>query len=104
MAKYYKSIFTVTPVDGMARDATISTATTLTLPSDATGVMLQADTADVRFTIDGTTPTSTLGLILSSSAAPLRVDLYPGAEVKVISATGAINYQYFRTEDVKGVF
>lgn len=104
MARYYKSIFTITPVDGMARDATISTATALTIPSDASGVMLQADTADVRFTIDGTTPTSTLGLILSSTAAPLRIDLYPGAVVTVISATGAINYQFFRTEDVNGTF
>ena len=104
MSKLYKSIYTVIPVDSPTRNASISTATAVTLPSDATGVFLQADTDDVRYTIDGTTPTGTLGMILVSGNDMTQLDLYPGAEVNVISASGAINYQFFRREDTRGIF
>lgn len=60
------------------------------LPVGADSVLLQADTHDVRWTDDGTTPTSSVGMILKSGDAPF---LYTGAIENlqfIESASGAV--------------
>lgn len=96
--KVNKSNFSFNPVGSITRNASITSATSITISPTASGIFLQADTGDVRFTFDGTTPTSTLGLILKNGASATRLDLQPGTVVKVISASGAINYQQFKAE------
>jgi hypothetical protein len=88
------SQFSVVPVGAMTRNASISTATTLTIPSRANGLFLQGETSDVYYTLDGSTPSTTNGFILQSGEL-IRLDLFTGAAVKVISATGAVRYQAF---------
>jgi hypothetical protein len=88
------SEFSVVPVGSMTRNASISTATTLTIPARATGLYLQGETADVYYTLDGSTPTTTNGFILQDKEL-VRLDLFTGATVKVISASGAVRYQAF---------
>lgn len=90
------SQFSIVPVGSFTRDTTISTATALTVPSNATGIIMQADAADLTYTLDGTTPTADVGFDLIDGDPPVRIDLYPGAVVNVISATGEVKYQFFR--------
>lgn len=96
MANYSRlqSEFQFIPVGSFTRNASISAATSLTIPARATGILLQADTATVYYTLDGTTPTTTAGFILQANEL-VRIDLFKGGIVKVISATGAVRYQFF---------
>lgn len=93
-----KSIFSISPVGSHTRIASVTSATTITIPQNASGIIMQASAANVFYTIDGSTPTTATRFILNSSGSPTRIDLYPGATIKVISPTGELNYQFFRVE------
>lgn len=75
----------------------LTTAQTVTLPNNANSILISADGQPIRFTIDGTTPTSTLGITLAVNQ-PLRLDLFPGAVLKAIetAASGFLNYQFIQ--------
>lgn len=81
--------------------AALASAQTLTLPAGTDRAWLQADTANIRYTLDGTTPTSVLGMILVSGAhRPLEISLAGGlAAAKFIleSSTPNLNVTYFGT-------
>lgn len=80
---------------GYDRDTTISSATSFTSPpAGATGVVVQAETKDIRLTCDGTTPTSTTGLLLTAGdSIVLFGDI---AKLKVIetAASAAVSLTY----------
>lgn len=78
---------------GYDYDATISSATSFASPpSGATAVIVQAETASVRVTTDGTTPTATVGLLVPvGEPVVLTADI---AGLKALSATGAISLTY----------
>lgn len=96
--KTINTVVDFTLVGSQTVDSTISTATAITSSAGATHVMIQAFTADVYFTLDGTTPTSANGFVLSSSAvAPTIIPLNNGIELNVISATGEVRYQFLVT-------
>jgi hypothetical protein len=100
MSNYiFPSQFSIVPVGSPAADTSISTASTLTIPSNASGVIIQAFEADVYYTLDGTTATADNGFLLSTSDSPTRIDLYPGATISVISTDGAVRYHFFRVSD-----
>lgn len=70
----------------------LSSAVTLTKPTGAVNLMLQPLTQNVRFTLDGTTPTSSKGFQLT--AGELYVFPVPGASVKVIEETASASLEY----------
>ena len=80
---------------------TISSATELK-PADAAGagnaeaVLIQALTQNVRFTLDGTDPTTSLGCLLTAGNDPILIPYPPGTTLKVIeaAATASIQYQW----------
>lgn len=80
-------------------DTTISSATVLTLPSGANGVLLQCTGQNVRYTLDGTTPTSTVGFVLVANASPVLIT-FPNDDTVVTviesAASGAIQFQFVR--------
>lgn len=87
--------------------ATPDAATTLTPPTlqmgnvtyTATGLYLSTDTTNIRFTLDGTTPTTTVGFLLTPTLGVVRIDLDSGASrLRVINVTAAntIQFQWFR--------
>lgn len=82
---------------GTCTRVALTTAQTVTLPANANSILISADGQPIRFTIDGTTPTSTLGITLAVNQ-PLRLDLFPGAAVKAIetTASGFLNYQFLQ--------
>lgn len=87
--------FLFKPVGDHLSKSTIATAFTLTPPTDADKLMIQNDgTVDVRYTIDGTTPTATVGFVLVANDPPIIVPIDSGTEVIVIQEAEDANIQY----------
>jgi len=82
---------------GTCTRVALTTAQTVTLPANANSILISADGQPIRFTIDGTTPTATLGITLAVNQ-PLRLDLYPKAVLNAIetAASGFLNYQFLQ--------
>ena len=78
--------------DGLA----ISSATTITIPDGATKIMIQALTQNVRFTLDGTAPTTSKGFQLQVGQMPVIIPLGRSTVIKVIeeAATADLQYQF----------
>ncbi len=83
------------PEGSHTRNAALSSAVTLTKPSGAGLIILQCETQNVKFTLDGTTPTATVGFLLTAGDPPILVPV-AGAAVKVIevAASASVNYQW----------
>ena len=84
------------PVGAHSGGVNIAAAVTLTKPAGAAEIIMQAITQNIRFTLDGTTPTATLGFQLNcNSWGPLMVAV-PGAAIIVIqeAATASLQYQW----------
>jgi hypothetical protein len=84
------------PIGAHVNDTDISSADALSPASGATKLMIQASDADVRFTLDGTTPTAAVGFTLVAGLGPVIILLEAGVTVTVIEeGTGAIlDYQW----------
>lgn len=84
------------PVSGHVQDATISGATTLTPEVGSNKLLIQAFTNNVRYTLDGTNPTASLGFQLKADDPPLVIPIGPGTVVKVIEETvsASIDFQW----------
>lgn len=75
----------------------LSSAKTLTPPNGiATKLLIQCLTQNVRYTLDGTTPTSSIGFRLVAGDSPYIIPLAyaSGTTVKVIEETATANLQY----------
>lgn len=78
---------------------TPTVATIITIPDDATGILLTTS-GIATFTLDGvTTPDASVGINLRLQSGLVYLHLYPGAEINIFSATAIINYQFFKTGD-----
>ena len=62
-------------------------------PGKAKKVVIQALTQNVRFTLDGTAPTTTLGFLLTAGDPPITIPL-EGVTLKVIEATATASLQF----------
>lgn len=95
---YYVTFKGLTPVGAHTGNASLSSAVTLTPPATATAILAQALTANVRYTLDGTTPTASVGFQLKAGDSPVLIDVAPGLTIKVIQeASGAdLEYQWVR--------
>jgi hypothetical protein len=80
--------------DGLA----IATAQTLSLPAGLTAsvakLLIQALSQNVRFTLDGTTPTATKGFQLVAGNPPLIITCGSNTVIKVIEETATADLQY----------
>lgn len=78
--------------DGLA----ISAAATLTPAAGATKLLIQALDQNVRYTLDGTTPTATKGFQLKAGDPPIIVPVDADTTVKLIeeAATADVQYQW----------
>jgi len=67
-------------------------------PNDAVRMLVQAFTQDVRFTLDGTDPSSTKGFQLKEGTPPIMLPINPSTPPKFIEevsgATVEIQYGY----------
>jgi hypothetical protein len=72
----------------------ISSAVTLTPVSGATKLYIQALDQNVRFTLDGTTPTSVKGFQLKAGDPLICIPLAVGTTIKVIEEAATADIQY----------
>ena len=84
------------PIGAHVTDAVISTAAALTPPTGATKILIQALSQNVRFTLDGSTPTAAIGFQLAAGDPPIVIPLGTGMTIKVIeeAATASLQYQW----------
>ena len=78
------------------RNASLSSAVELSIPAGANWLWIAAETQNVRITLDGTTPTATVGMLLYASNPGEYIAVGTGMTIQVIEATsgGVINYQF----------
>lgn len=84
--------------------ATLASATAPTIPSGTTEIWAQADTNNVRYTLDGSTPTATnSGIIVAGAHQPavFRMATMSAAAIKFIAESGSpnLNLTYFGQSD-----
>lgn len=81
-------------------DLTVATVETVTVPSYANMVMVQVKTQNVTMTLDGTTPTASLGFLLTAGDPAIYIPCEVGNELKFLEAAdGAIlEYQFLQME------
>lgn len=89
-------IYNTNVVGSHSDGATISSATTLTPPTGATKILIQALDQNVRFTLDGTAPTASLGFQLKAGDPAVMIPVGAGMTLKVIeeAATADLQYQW----------
>jgi hypothetical protein len=78
-------------------DSTLSAAQALNRPTGAEAanqVLIQALTQNVRFTLDGTTPTATVGFQLKAADPPTLIPIGAANNIKVIEETASATIQY----------
>lgn len=86
--------FVFKPAGSHQSTTVAGTALTLTVPGgNVDAVALQALAQNIRYTIDGTTPTASTGFQLTAGSSDV-VGLSDGVTVKVIAETGTANIEY----------
>ena len=85
-------------------DDTVKDVSDLTVPANATGAELQADTQDVRYTMDDNTdPSESSGMILGTTHDPkefLIMDVRRIRFIRGAGSNGKLNIHYFAGRDV----
>lgn len=87
----------------VASSAVVKTTSALNPPPEATGVDAQAETEDIRYTMDGATnPTAATGMLLKSGAAPIYFLIEDLKRIRFIqSGTGGkLNLHYSGGRDI----
>lgn len=84
----------LTPVGAHTVNSSLSSAVTLTAPAGANALLIQALVQNVRFTLDGTTPTASIGFQMPAGNPAVIIDLSATTVVKVIQETSGAIIQY----------
>lgn len=89
------------PVGAHTVNSTLSAVVNITVAQNSNGLLVQALTQNIRFTLDGTLPTATVGFQLKAGDSPLLIPLIPGAVLRFIeeTASATLQYQNVRTID-----
>lgn len=85
-----------TPIGNHSNGASISSAVPLVNLAGATKLLIQALSQNIRFTLDGTTPTASLGFQIRAGDPPTIIPISANTTVTVIqeTATADLQYQY----------
>lgn len=98
--QYTTNLFSIVPIGNHVRNGALGAAVNIVIPQNATGVLLQAEDQNVLFVFGAnSTITADSGFLIKPNDPPARLDLFPGAVVRVLEsvAGGAVNYQFFRS-------
>ena len=89
--------YAYTPLTPGQHNLAIVASTALTVPTGSTYATVCASTANVKYTTDGTTtPTSTIGMTLSTGACVTLSGATVIANFRAISATGTLDVEFFK--------
>ena len=85
-----------TPVASHNSGLTITTGTTLTPPSGASKLLIQTLTQNVRYTLEGTVPTASVGFQLRAGDPPVIIPIGVNTTIKVVqeAATASLQYEW----------
>lgn len=86
--------FPFTPISSHVSAPNISSSTLLTPPVNATKILWQALTANVRYTLDGSTPSASSGFQIKAGDPPFIVQLSSGISIRVIQEAGGADLEY----------
>lgn len=90
--------------ESIAATASEKNLADLNVPANATGADLQADTQDVRYTMDGTTvPTQTTGMVFVVGNEPEPFLIEDVKNIKFVRGAGSdgqLNLHYWAGRDV----
>lgn len=88
------SISPYLPVGAHTSNSSLSAATNITMPGRATGILMQALTQNIRFTLDGTTPSASVGFQLKAGDPPTLIPFAPNTTIRVIEESASANLQW----------
>ena len=91
------------PVGSHTSNSSLSSAVSITTPVNSSGILAQALTQNIRFTIDGTTPTASLGFQLKAGDPPVLIPVIGGTVINFIQETATANLQYIPVRTVDTV-
>lgn len=88
----------MTTVGSHTQNSTLSTVQSITVPPQASHVLLQAQTQDVRVTIDGTAPTATKGFLIVAAWDWTVLPVPSNGTLKAIevAASAKLDYQFIQ--------
>lgn len=93
---YFMTPRAFAPVGAHGSNGSLDAAVTLTPPATANALLIQATGQNVRYTLDGATPTASVGFLLRGDDPALIIDVGVGMTIKVIeeSAGATVEYQW----------
>jgi hypothetical protein len=98
MAQHRSVDLPFVPLGSHTTNSSLSSAVTLTPATGATMLMIQSTGQNVRYTLDGTVPTASVGFRLTPGDGAVILPISPTSVVKVIqeAASGTVGYQWGR--------
>lgn len=81
------------------RNTSLSSAVAITLPAGANALLVQCTGQNVKYTLDGTTPTSSVGFVMVANASPVIITHVSEDTVLTVIETAAsavLEYQAIR--------
>ena len=82
------SAYDVRGASAYVQTTTTSTVSTVSAPGSAKGFLLSCDGSNLRFTLDGSSPSSSAGHLIAASAAPVLVPV--GKTIKFCSVNTTV--------------
>lgn len=94
MAYSYSPPFSA--VGAHVRNAVLTSAVVITTPAAVSGVLIQSLVANVRYTLDNTTPTATIGFQLKAGDPAVFLAVNAGQVIRMIqeAANAEVQYQF----------
>ena len=90
--------YNLTLIGAHTQNTSLSSAVSVTVPEGANAVFLNAQSQNVFYTLDGTAPTTTKGLMLKADNGSVMLPVFPGQTLKFIeaSASAKLDYQFLK--------
>ena len=90
----YRDVFMFEPVGAHNDGLDISSAVTITIPTGATKILMQVQTQNARYTLDGTAPTASKGFQLKDGDPPIIITFGNATVLKMIEEAATADLQY----------
>mgnify|MGYP001070056040 CR=1 FL=1 len=83
-------------VGSHTQNSDLDEVVSISVPATAGIWFVQCQTQNVRFTLDGTAPTTGKGFLIKAGDPPISISVEPGSTIKVIevSASAVLEYQF----------
>lgn len=81
---------------GYQQITSLAAAASLTIPSSATGALIEAETVDVRWRDDGTAPTASIGMLLPAGSARTFIGDLAALQFIQTQASSILNISYYK--------